>query len=186
MATLDELQSQINLKYDKTGGVISGPVTITRDLYVGGDISPGGVTYGGVLSDYAEYFERGEWTEEGDLIMLDVNSDKEQYIKAIKDKGPVIGVHNNHFAEIVGGKAVPPEVENIPSYQIGDFIPVMLKGRAMVKVIGDVHPGDYIVPTEIPGVGRGCKLKPAYSHYAGIALTAHEGNEIGKVRMMAR
>lgn len=42
--------------------------------------------------------------------------------------------------------------KNLPAY-----IPVALAGRVHVKVIGPVHTGDYIVPSDVSGVGRAVK-----------------------------
>ena len=46
----------------------------------GNDIT-GNRVFNAVWNDYAELFPRGEETSPGDIIVLDMNSDKEQYVK---------------------------------------------------------------------------------------------------------
>ena len=39
-------------------------------------------------------------------------------------------------------------------YNLPKFIPVGLVGRVKAKIVGEVKKGDFIVISEIPGVGR--------------------------------
>lgn len=125
-----------NLKYNPA----TGALTATK-------------VYNAVYNDYAEYFPKGEETEPGDIIMLDINSDKEQYIKAIKHKGRVIGVHSDTYGHILGGEN-PVDCIDFEEYNNKYYIPVGLCGRCYVKVIGKINKGDFIVPSEIAGIGR--------------------------------
>lgn len=109
--------------------------------------------YNAVYNDYAEYFPKGEETEPGDIIMLDINSDKEQYIKAIKHKGRVVGVHSDTYGHILGGEN-PVDCIDFEEYNNKYYIPVGLCGRCYVKVIGKINKGDFIVPSELAGIGR--------------------------------
>ena len=120
----------LNAKYDKTGGDV-GPMTINGDLRVNGSVVPsgGGRGYGIAFTDYAEYFERGEHTEAGDIIMLNIYSDKEEYIRARKNGGPIVGVHNDDFAMIVGSKAEYADYENRAELNLKDLIPVDNQNR---------------------------------------------------------
>ena len=125
-----------NLKYNPA----TGALTATK-------------VYNAVYNDYAEYFPKGEETEPGDIIMLDINSDKEQYIKAIKHKGRVVGVHSDTYGHILGGEN-PTDCIDFEEYNNKYYIPVGLCGRCYVKVIGKINKGDFIVPSELAGIGR--------------------------------
>lgn len=103
--------------------------------------------YGAIWNDYAEFFPRGEETSPGDLIALDLNSDKEQYVKAV-EFSPVVGVHTSEASHIIGGDDVPYG-ENIKNY-----IPVTLTGRVHVNFIGEAIKGVKVVASSTPGCAR--------------------------------
>lgn len=121
---------------------------ISGYLKSSGDIR-GNKVYNAVWNDYAEYFPKGEDTEPGDIIALDINSNKEQYIKANNNSRIVVGVHSDSFGHLIGG-------EELANYRDNDkkYIPIGLSGRVYVKVKGKVCVGDYIIPSEIDGVGK--------------------------------
>jgi len=103
--------------------------------------------FNAVWNDYAEYFEKGNETEPGDIVIIDVNSDKEKYIKVTTEKSEeVVGVHSDTFAQCIGGNGDDKDKDN--------FIPIGMAGRVKVKVVGAVKRGQYIVSSDIPGVGR--------------------------------
>lgn len=118
-------------------------------------ISGFGKVYNAVWNDYAEFYERGEGTEPGDVIAIDLISDKEIYVKASKEKGNtcVVGVHSNTFAHLIGGEE-PPKDKDFYDYNIGRFIPVGLAGRVMCKITGAISKGDYVTLSNIDGVGE--------------------------------
>ena len=66
--------------------------------------------YNAVFKLLCRVFERGEETEPGDIISLDLNSDKEIYVKASIENNFVVGVHSNSFAHLIGGE-IPPRNE---------------------------------------------------------------------------
>ena len=105
--------------------------------------------YNAVWNDYAELFERGEKTEAGDIIALDISSTKEQYIKADSSSKRVIGVHSDTYGHLIGGEKLDNYEDNFKN-----FIPIGLAGRVNVKVKGKVQLGDYIVPSDEKGIGR--------------------------------
>lgn len=105
--------------------------------------------YNAVWNDYAELFERGEYTEPGDIIALDTLSPTEQYIKADSSSKRVIGVHSDTYGHLIGGEKLNNYEDNFEK-----FIPIGLAGRVNVKVKGKVELGDYIVPSEKKGIGR--------------------------------
>jgi hypothetical protein len=112
------------------------------------------LVYNAVFNDYAEFYERGEETEPGDIIALSYFSDKEVYVKASKDNNAIVGVHSDSFGHIVGGIKPPDNIDPI-EYNKTNFIPVGLVGRVRTNIIGKVKKGDRIVISDdIPGVGR--------------------------------
>lgn len=121
--------------------------TVYGNLYVNGDIYADHV-YNAVYNDYAEFFPKGEETEPGDVIVLDINSDSERYIKSRADNKIVVGVHSDEYAFLIGGNKVS-ESENKKM-----FIPVSLAGRVKVKFTGPAHKGAYVVASDINGVAR--------------------------------
>lgn len=143
--------------------------------------------YNAVWNDYAELFERGSKTEPGDIVMLDINSDKEQYVLAERGHGPVVGVHSDTYAQLIGGEKVP-EGDNTDHavYNMPRFIPVGLAGRVNVKVTGDVRKGQRICLSEIPGVGRAVLNGFDDNYLVGIALENHTGDEIDRIKMFIK
>ena len=107
--------------------------------------------YNAVYNDYAEFFPRGEATEPGDIVALDLSSDHESYIKATATSKIVAGVHSDEYAMLIGGDKV--DDGNYVEKNLVNYIPVSLAGRVMCKVTGPVHRGDTIIVSEIPGVG---------------------------------
>lgn len=152
---IQEIERKINTKLDKTGGTVTGNLNVTGNINVTGDLVADKV-HNPVMSDYAEYFPRGCDTEPGDIIMLDIGKIKENYILAIDGIGPVVGVHSDMWGVCLGGHKMPldaPDNFDMDAYNIADFIPVGLKGRVGVKVMGECEIGDIIVASSRPGVG---------------------------------
>ena len=108
--------------------------------------------YNAVYNDYAEFFPRGEATEPGDIVALDLSSDHESYIKATATSKIVAGVHSDEYAMLIGGDKAG-DGEDYVKKNLINFIPVSLAGRVMCKVTGPVHRGDTIIVSDIPGVG---------------------------------
>lgn len=132
-----------------------------------------------VYSDYAEFFPRGEETEPGDIVALDMDSAKEQYVKACGDC-IVAGVHSDEFAQIIGGN-YPPEEEDYIEYNLPKFIPVSLAGRVHIKVIGAVKKGAYIIASDVPGIGITCDAPQNMRCVVGYALESSDDEGIKKV-----
>ena len=108
--------------------------------------------YNAVYNDYAEFFPRGEATEPGDIVALDLSSDHESYIKATATSKIVAGVHSDEYAMLIGGDKAG-DGEDYVKKNLVNYIPVSLAGRVMCKVTGPVHRGDTIIVSDIPGVG---------------------------------
>ena len=102
--------------------------------------------YNAYYNDYAEFFEKGEELEPGDVICK--NQMKNKYIKSYNqyDK-QVVGVYSDSYGHCLGGTGADNE-EN--------FIPVGLAGRVDVKVCGLVQEGDLLVSSRFPGIGYEC------------------------------
>lgn len=143
-----------------------------------------GKCYGAVYNDYAEFFPRGEDTEPGDIIALDENSNEEKYIKATEKSSIVVGVHSNEYAMLIGGDDTSNMQVDHVKYNLKRYIPVGLCGRVYVKVIGKVSIGDYIIPSEIHGIGKASKENPNRS--VGIAIESCNNDDISKVRILIR
>ena len=124
----------------------------TKSLTAAGTIT-GSAVYNAVWNDYAEFFPRGEETEPGDIIMLDLDSDEEVYVKAHGKNARVVGVHSDTYGHLIGGEKNPDGTDFV-EYNIAKFIPVGLAGRVKTKCTGNIKKGDYIVLSDISGVGR--------------------------------
>lgn len=109
--------------------------------------------YGAVWNDYAEFFPRGEQTEPGDIVMLNLNAENEEYIKAVEGAECIAGVHSGEFSHIIGGE-LSPNNSDFMQHNLAKYIPVGLAGRVHVNFIGNAKKGGYVVPSEIPGFGR--------------------------------
>lgn len=134
-------------------------------------------------NDYAEFFERGEDTEAGDIIALDLSSDDEKYIKATSKSKVIVGIHSDEFAHIIGGEKGKSIEENMTN-----FIPVALAGRVHVKVSGAVYRGDKIVVSEgMPGVGVAYDSNTSNNRtMIGIALENNANLGVKLVRVLLK
>lgn len=134
-------------------------------------------------NDYAEFFERGEETEAGDIIALDLSSDEERYVKATPKNRVIVGIHSDEYAHIIGGEKGKPLEENLKN-----FIPVALAGRVHVKVSGVVYKGDRIVISNgMPGIGIALtNNSTSNKQVIGIALENKYNLGIGKIRLLLK
>lgn len=130
--------------------------------------------YGAVWNDYAEFFEKGEETEVGDIIGLIPSSDKELYGKA-RNKKTIVGVHSNTYGHIIGGR------RSIEHSEL-THIPVGMIGRVKTKIIGTIKSGDEIVLSNIPGVGR--KYIPETDKEREIIGFAVESNDSEEIKLV--
>lgn len=147
--------------------------------------------YNAVWNDYAEFFERGSKSEPGDIIMMDIDSDKEQYMVATRGFGPVIGVHSDTFAQLIGGEKQPdgqPLVDHA-LYNMPRFIPIGLAGRVLVKCLGPIKKGDKICLHEsLAGVGRVVRdYEKDKDYIVGIACESYDNNtDIARIKMFIK
>lgn len=131
-------------------------------------------------NDYAEFFEKGEETEPGDIIVLDTESDDERYIKSTNKNNIVVGVHSGEFSHIIGGDSDNIE-ENMKKY-----IPVALAGRVYVKVVGPTKKGNVVVPSNIPGVGICSYIDRVPTNMVGICLEDSNDKGVKKIRVLIK
>ena len=128
-----------------------GDLQLTGFLKVTGDIEAtktitADKVFNAYWNDYAEFFEKGEETEVGDIVALDLFSDEERYIKASKNNPTVVGVHSDTYGHILGGSETIEESEK-------NHIPVGLVGRVKTKIVGKIKKGEFVVLSGIAGVG---------------------------------
>lgn len=135
-----DIEVEDNSKLSLTGGTIDGNLTVTGEIHAE-------KVHNAVWNDYAEFFERGEETEVGDIIALDCEAEKEVYIKATENSKCIVGVHSDSYGFITGG------VDSIEE-SLKSFIPVGIIGRVPVKFNGIARKGMKVIPSMIPGVGR--------------------------------
>ena len=83
---------------------------------------------------------------------------------------------------LIGGQ-VAKDGEDYLEKNIKAYIPVALAGRVHVNVVGTVRTGDYIVPSEIPGVGRAVKSCEISKNgqIVGYAVESDDRTEIRKL-----
>lgn len=171
-----------------SGGTLTGQVNFgSSSYYVKADGTANFRTVtGAVYNDYAEFFPRGEATEPGDIVALDLTADHESYIKATATSKIVAGVHSDEYAMLIGGDKV--DDGNYVEKNIEKYIPVSLCGRVYCKCVGKIHRGDTIVVSEIPGIGR-AKLPNDYvenTQIVGYAVDEDMNEEIRRVRIRVK
>lgn len=171
-------------RYNNYGTVQSKAVLLDHDHNTS---FPGVLTASRVVNaqynDYAEFFERGEETEAGDIIALDLSSDEERYVKATPKNRVIVGIHSDEYAHIIGGEKGKTLEENLKN-----FIPVALAGRVHVKVSGVVYKGDRIVISNgMPGIGIALtNNSTSNKQVIGIALENKYNLGIGKIRLLLK
>ena len=131
-----------------------------------------------VWNDYAERFEKPVElkTEPGDIIALDKSTETEMYKLAEEGDSNIVGVHSDEYGMLIGG------VADDEKYNKEHFIPVGMIGRVRTKVIGPIHKGDRIVPSNIPGVGRIFENGDNMFAIVGFATETNLDPNIKKVR----
>ena len=146
----------------------------------------GNKTYNAVWNDYAEYFERDSLTEKiepGDIVSWGENGVTKSIINCDE---MVVGVCSDSYGHIIGGENPPDDYKGtFEDWNKKKFVPVGLKGRLYVKVIGKVKRGNLIVSSGIPGVGFAIPNEKAYMGIViGKALENKDTDEEGKVKIM--
>ncbi len=133
-----------------------------------------GITTSHGAYDVAEdYPTRDDLVEPGDLVSIDPNERTFVNRSSGKDDKGVVGIYSENPAlrlsqigsTIDGAKAIP----------------VALAGRVPVKVTtenGEIKPGDYLIPSSIPGVAMKAEKAGAV---IGQAMGGYDGEGVGRV-----
>lgn len=140
--------------------------------------------YNAVWNDYAEFFERAEHTEVGDIIALTPKDGKEAYGRATQEsKGHIVGIHSDSFGHLIGGEK-PENGMDFVEFNLPKFIPIGLIGRVKTKIVGPVKTGDFIVLDEkLPGTGRVFTEKDNRADIIGFAVEGNNAEEVKLVRV---
>ena len=154
---------------------VGGSLTVAKNITATGNIT-GNRVYNAIFNDYAEFFEKGEETEVGDIVALDTDSKEERYIKATNPR-TVVGVHSDSYGHILGGFE---SIENSEE----SFIPVGMSGRVKTKIIGAIEKGDEVVLSKYPGIGRKYhELTDRERDIIGFAVETNLSEEVKLVRI---
>ena len=136
--------------------------------------------YGAVWNDYAEWFEKQNVEDEfepGDICAWD----KTGVIKANSNNlWKAIGVYSDTYGHILGGE----DLENM-ELNLEKFVPIGLAGRVKVKVLGKVNIGDYIISSNVDGVGivdNSANLK----YVVGQALEYKNSDKIDRITILIK
>lgn len=158
---------------DEAGNVVlSGTLTATK-------------VYNAVYNDYAEFFPRGESTQRGDIIALDESSPRERYVKATDKSRCVVGVHSEEFAQIIGGVTLQ-DGEDIMKANIPRYIPVALAGRVHVRMYGRAEAGGWVIPSDMPGIGRMAGPDDDLTNTVGRIIVPDSGENVRLVKILVR
>ncbi len=138
--------------------------------------------YNAVWNDYAEFFECTDAaTEPGDIIAR-LPGQTERYGRAMA-QDMVVGVHTDEFAHVIGGLPATDE-QTVLEANKGKFIPVALAGRVHVKVNGPAKVGQWVVPSDEPGVG--VAVDNPTGNVVGRVLVDKTDACIGRVRVLVK
>lgn len=132
--------------------------------------------YNAVYNDYAEYFEKDENLEPGDIVIK--NPHGEGYVKSRYEFDDlVVGVVSDEYATCIGGEGKEDDEKK--------YSPVGLAGRINVKIKGKCKIGDLVVASDIPGVGMAIDKKQYIpGTVIGKVLENKYTDEIKRVRML--
>lgn len=191
LLTSDKLGSAVPLAtekcyFDATKSAIHLPTVIADSVSATKEITADTVranrVYNAVWNDYAELFPRGEETEPGDVIALDLNTIDERYVKAV-GVNPPVGVHSEEFGILIGGEQ-PPKGKTALEHNIKNYIPVALAGRVHVKFVGPSCKGCWVVPSDIPGVARQYDTKiDSRDRVIGMLVEEDDKKDIRKLKI---
>lgn len=189
----DNITGNKNLIINGTGYVkgtttFVGASTFSKNINVSGSATVAGTitgskVYNAVFNDYAEYFERGEETEPGDIIALDIHSEQEKYVKATPiNEMNIVGVHSDSYGHILGGETPPDPDTSFEEHNIKNFIPVGLVGRVNMKIHGIIQKGNPVsLSQDLPGVG--VRNTSGFGKIIGFAVESNNNQETKLVKV---
>lgn len=167
-----QIRSILNTKYDKTGGYISGSVSVAGNVSVAGTMSaPRVIGAKWNANDLAELFATNMDIPVGYIVMLDTESVEERYTIAVKGKGPLVGVVSDEYGFLLGGE--PRK----------GYVPISLTGRVNVFINGTIKAGEAVTLSDIPGIAVAADIN---DEVIGIAVETKKTIGIGKVRIKVK
>lgn len=127
--------------------------------------------FNAVYNDYAEFYEKEEEIEVGDVV--EINSETGKCRRAQEQcSRTVVGVCSNTYGHILGGDQMSI-AQNLMRY-----VPIGLAGRVRVKVVGAVFPGELLC-----SAGSGLAMAALNPEKGTIIGKALEENKTGTVLM---
>lgn len=166
------VNAALETKLPKTGGTISGSISVTGNISATGNIT-GSKVYNAVWSaDYAEGFDyEGDIPEPGEIVELCGNN---KVRIASAESSLVIGVCSNTYWALAGCSIA--DIENKTKVAVG------IAGQLPIKVRGAVKYGDYIVCGG-DGIGE-ARNEPSAGQTVGRAMETNSALEIKRVNCL--
>ena len=150
--------------YDASLVMSSGTLTCNKDFSATR-------VHNAVYNDYAEFYEKEEDIEAGDVV--EINPETGKCRRAQEEYSPmVVGVCTDNYGHILGGK------NKSITENLAECVPVGLAGRVRVKVVGAVYPGELLC-----AAGSGFAMASLNPQKGAIIGKALEGNTTGRVLM---
>lgn len=156
----------------------SSDVTVNANITATGTIT-GSKVYNAVWNDYAEWFEKENVSDEFDVGDIVGWTNQGVALAAAHDDTVVVGVVSDTYGCILGGESLSDMEMNRQN-----FVPVGLKGRVPVKVVGKIQRGDLVVPSDIPGVGIADECKFHSTYTVGKALQSSDDEGIKLIEIL--
>lgn len=158
--------------------IFSSALQVNSNITATGTIT-GSKVYNAVWNDYAEWFEKeneNDSFEPGDIVGW---GETGVSLAALDDNKTVVGVVSNTYGCILGGEKLSDMELNRDR-----FVPVGLKGRVAVKVIGKVKRGDLIEISSLPGIGIATKWNIYSSNIIGKSLQSSEDDNVKLIEIL--
>ena len=91
----------------------------------------------------------------------------------------VVGIHSEEYSHIIGGDVS----DNYIADNMKNYIPVGLVGRCHCKVLGKVERGDFIVLSDLPGIGTAVKTPDNMFDVVGFAVESCDADGVNLVKV---
>lgn len=167
--TQNAINTELDKKFNTSGGSISGNVSVTGNITVTGNVTADKVYNAVWNADYAEGFDYdGEIPDPGQIIEICGNN---KVRIATADSNMIIGVCSNTYWALAGCDI--KEIEDKTKVAVG------IVGQIPIKINGSVSFGDYIICCG-NGIGKAVK-EPIAGKVIGRALESNSSEEIKTV-----
>lgn len=171
-----DVDDTINGTYTFAQGALIKKIAVDGQTYT--ILDDNAILWNAGYNDIAEWFEREDLNEEilpGHIVEQSGNG-------VTKSKGyarrSVVGVYSDTFGSCLGGMPLPNPMDNAAYY-----VPVGLAGRVDVFIKGTAEIGDFVVSSDIPGVGVAIKEKKD-GCVLGIVLENKFDEDIRRIKML--